>query len=53
MSGDNASARDQRLEAILLAYLEAVEAGRAPPREQWLAAHPEFAAEQAAFLEGR
>jgi hypothetical protein len=53
MTGDNASGRDQRLEEILVAYLEAVEAGQAPKREEWLAAHPEFAAELAAFLDGR
>jgi outer membrane protein assembly factor BamB/tRNA A-37 threonylcarbamoyl transferase component Bud32 len=53
MTGDNEPARDQRLEEILLAYLEAVEAGQAPGREEFLASHPAFAAELAAFLDGR
>jgi tRNA A-37 threonylcarbamoyl transferase component Bud32 len=53
MTGDHESARDQQLEAILVAYLEAVESGQAPKREEFLAAHPEFAAELAAFLDGR
>ena len=42
--------REQRLNALLAAYLEAAQAGRPPDREQWLEQHPEFAAELRAFL---
>src|SRR5947208_2743496 len=47
------SEREQRLEAILVAYLEAVEHGQASSREELLGRHPEFAAELAAFLDNR
>ena len=42
--------REQRLNAILAAYLEAAEAGRPADRQQWLEQHAEFAAELRAFL---
>jgi WD40 repeat protein len=45
--------REQRLNAILAAYLEAAEAGRPPDRQQWLEQHPEFTAELRAFLADR
>jgi WD40 repeat protein len=47
------SERDDRLQSILVVYIEAAEAGRAPSREELLARHPEFAAELAEFLDGR
>jgi WD40 repeat protein/tRNA A-37 threonylcarbamoyl transferase component Bud32 len=47
------SERDERLQSILVAYIEAAEAGRAPSREELLTRHPEFAAELAEFLDGR
>jgi serine/threonine protein kinase len=44
------SARDERVNEILAEYLEAVEAGRAPDRQAFLAQHAEFAAELSAFF---
>src|SRR5262245_47480480 len=45
--------REERLHEVLVAYLEAAEAGREPGREELLADHPEFAAELAEFFAGR
>src|SRR5262249_55172310 len=42
---------DRRLQEILHAYLQAVDAGQDPDREELLRRHPEFAAELAAFLD--
>ncbi len=42
--------REDRLNELLAAYLEAVETGPAPNAEQWLARYPEFASELAAFI---
>src|SRR5436309_1743362 len=50
---DEMSERERRLREVLVAYLEAAEAGRAPDRQQWLAHHSEFAAELEEFLAGR
>jgi serine/threonine protein kinase len=44
--------REDRLNEILLAYVEALQAGQAPDQGQLLADHPEFRAELAAFFEG-
>src|SRR5262245_28250450 len=45
--------REQRLNEALAAYLEAAEAGRAPDRAEWLAAHPDLADDLAAFLDNQ
>ena len=44
------SEREQRLNDVLLDYVEMWEAGREPNREQILAAHPDLRAELEAFL---
>src|SRR5262245_21582676 len=44
---------DQRLQEVLLGYVEAVERGERPDRGQLLARHPEFAAELAEFFAGQ
>jgi serine/threonine protein kinase len=49
----NSREREERLTAVLLAYLEAVEAGEAPDRRRWLARHAEFAAELKEFFANR
>jgi serine/threonine protein kinase len=45
--------RDERLNAVLLAYVEALERGETPNRYELLAANPEFAAELLEFFKGR
>jgi WD40 repeat protein/serine/threonine protein kinase len=40
----------ERLDAIVTAYLKAVEAGQKPDRQQWLADHPDVAKELAEFF---
>jgi serine/threonine protein kinase len=47
---DEASSREHRLNAILHDYLQAVDAGQAPDKEDILRRHPELAAELAAFF---
>jgi serine/threonine protein kinase/tetratricopeptide (TPR) repeat protein len=47
---DSVMDREQQLDNILVTYLEAVEAGRAPDRREWLARYPEFAEELRAFF---
>src|SRR5262245_58783375 len=44
------SAREQRLQEVLVAYLEAVERGQPPEARELLARHPEFAAELTELL---
>ncbi len=44
---------EERLAEILLAYVEAVQAGAAPDRRELLAKHPEFADELREFFAGR
>src|SRR5262245_61430147 len=43
--------RDQRLSAVLVACLEAMDAGQPLDRQELLARHPEFAAELEQFFE--
>jgi tetratricopeptide (TPR) repeat protein/tRNA A-37 threonylcarbamoyl transferase component Bud32 len=42
--------RERRLDELIVAYLEAVEAGQTPDRERWLAREPGLAAELAQFF---
>jgi serine/threonine protein kinase/predicted Zn-dependent protease len=44
------SDRDQFLDDVVVAYLEAVESGQTPDAPQWLARYPELAAELAEFF---
>ncbi len=47
---DPTPSRDQRVDAVIAAYLEAVDAGRAPDRVELLARHPDLAAELEVFF---
>jgi WD40 repeat protein/tRNA A-37 threonylcarbamoyl transferase component Bud32 len=46
---DNAE-RERRLDEVLGAYLEALDAGRSPDREEWLRRHADLAAELRTFF---
>jgi WD40 repeat protein/serine/threonine protein kinase len=50
MAEPHNDAGSQRVDALIAAYIEAVEAGRAPDRQDLLARHPDLAAELAAFF---
>src|SRR5579885_2329002 len=43
--------REERLGAVLVACLEAIDRGQFPGREEWLTRYPEFAAELNRFLD--
>jgi hypothetical protein len=42
--------RDELLDKVVVAYLEAVESGHAPSFQVWLSLYPELAPELAGFL---
>src|SRR5215470_9359527 len=44
------TARDQQVNEVLAAYLQAVEAGEKPDQQQWLARYPELAEDLASFF---
>src|SRR5437762_7242821 len=50
---DERVSREQRLQALLVAYLEANDRGQPPDPQALLAGYPEFATELAEFLANR
>src|SRR5215475_9502004 len=42
--------RERRLDDVIVAYLEAVEAGQRPDPQDWLRRHPDLADELASFF---
>ena len=47
---NNTHTRDERVDRVILAYLEEVDAGREPDRRALLAGHPDLADELTAFF---
>src|SRR4051794_30607121 len=43
--------REQRLQEVIAAYLDAEKDGQAPARDEWLARHPDLADELRRFLD--
>jgi WD40 repeat protein len=52
-SADQGSESDRRVDEAVAAYYEALEAGRPPPRGEFLARYPDLAEELASFLDAR
>src|SRR5437764_14573527 len=52
MAAERAEAvgRAEELDEVILAYVQAVEAGRSPDRAEWLARYPHLAGELTAFF---
>jgi tRNA A-37 threonylcarbamoyl transferase component Bud32 len=50
MPEDGGEAREQRLDAIIAEYLEAVDSGQAPDEEAWIARYPDLAEDLREFL---
>src|SRR5215472_17770159 len=50
MSDEASNPRERRLDEVLGGYLAAAAAGRGPDRQELIAAHPDLAAELAAFF---
>jgi eukaryotic-like serine/threonine-protein kinase len=52
MTGERNGDRDDRLNEVILAYMDALQAGQRPDRLQLLAAHPDLHADLEAFFAG-
>jgi hypothetical protein len=46
----DSTGRDARLNAVIAAYLEALEAGQPPDRDAWIAQYPDLADDLRAFF---
>src|SRR5262245_37721009 len=52
-SEEDSPSREERIDALIVEFLDAVEAGHPPDREAFLAAHPDLADELREFFEGQ